>query len=175
MHFWPKNGNFRQLGPYNGLPSSRMGTYQRYPELPQDMGCYDSVESSPSETKKGGLYGSSVTKNWFSGHFLAQKRALTPPRRPPCNAVNTKRLSFRCPVMRVTIFFEAVHEKLIFGRKHHFWAQKGPFWAIGAMKRPAERPNGHLPENRSYPEDVGVLWSHTVGSVWPQKMGVIWV
>ena len=29
----------------------------------------------------------------------------------------------------------------------HYWPQKGPFWAIGARKRPAEQPNGHLPEN----------------------------
>ena len=37
---------------------------------------------------------------------------------------------------------------------------KGPLWAIGAEKRPAERPNGHLPENQSYPElpqDMGDL------------------
>ena len=51
-------------------------------------------------------------------------------------------------------------QKIILGRKQHFWAQKGPLWAIGAEKRPAERPNGHLPENRSYPElpqDMGDL------------------
>lgn len=63
-------------------------------------------------------------------------------------------------------------------KKQHSWAQKGPLWAIEAMKRPAEWPNGHLPENRSYPElpqDIGKLWSHWVGSVWPQKRGVIWV
>ena len=65
-----------------------------------------------------------------------------------------------------------------FEPKQHFWAQKGPLWAIGAEKRPAERPNGHLPENRRYPElpqDMGVLCFHRVGSVWPQTMGVIWV
>ena len=33
-----------------------------------------------------------------------------------------------------------------------FLAQKGPFWAIGARKRPAEQPNGHVTENRRYPE-----------------------
>ena len=45
-------------------------------------------------------------------------------------------------------------------------------------KRRAEWPNGHLPENQSYPElpqDMGDLRSRWVGSVWPQKMGVIWV
>ena len=42
----------------------------------------------------------------------------------------------------------------------HKMAQKGPFCEIGAMKRPAEPPNGHLPENQSYPElpqDMGDL------------------
>ena len=38
--------------------------------------------------------------------------------------------------MMVTIFFEAAHKKVILGPKHHFRAQKGPFWAMGAMKRP---------------------------------------
>ena len=53
-----------------------------------------------------------------------------------------------------------VHQKMILGQKDHFWAQKGPLWAIGAAKRPAERPKGHLPENKSYPElpqDMGDL------------------
>jgi len=31
---------------------------------------------------------------------------------------------------------EDLHKKMISGRKQHFWAQKGPLWAIGAMKRP---------------------------------------
>ena len=43
-------------------------------------------------------------------------------------------------------------QKIILGRKQHFWAEKGPLWAIGVEKRPAERPNGHLPENQRYPE-----------------------
>ena len=75
-------------------------------------------------------------------------------------------------------FLWTASKKIISGQKKHFLAQKGPLWAIGAEKRPAERPNGHLPENQSYPElpqDMGDLWSHWVGFVWPQKMGVIWV
>ena len=64
--------------------------------------------------------------------------------------------------MMVTVFFvEAVQKKLISGQKKQcFWAQKGPIWAIGAEKRPAERPNGHLLENQWYPElpqDMGML------------------
>ena len=45
----------------------------------------------------------------------------------------------------------------------HYWPQKGPFWAIGAKKRPTEQPNGHIPENQRYPEllqYMGKLWSH---------------
>ena len=49
-------------------------------------------------------------------------------------------------------------QKIILGRKQHLWAQKGPLWAIGAEKRPAERPNGHLPENESYPELPQDMW-----------------
>ena len=48
----------------------------------------------------------------------------------------------------------------ISGRKQHFWAPRRPLWAIGAEKRPAERPNGQLPENQRYPElpqDMGDL------------------
>ena len=34
--------------------------------------------------------------------------------------------------------------------KQHFWPQKRPLWAVGAVKRPAERPKGHLPGNQIY-------------------------
>ena len=54
----------------------------------------------------------------------------------------------------------------------HFGPKSGP----EAGKQPPERPNGHLPGNRSYPElpqDMGDIWSHWVGFVWPEKMGVI--
>jgi hypothetical protein len=73
---------------------------------------------------------------------------------------DTKTLSFWCLVMMVTKKLEDVDKKLISGQKTDFWAQKGALWAIGAEKRPAERPNGHLPENQSYPElpqDMGDL------------------
>ena len=57
-----------------------------------------------------------------------------------------------------------------------FWAQKGPLLAIGATTRPVKRPSDHLLENQRYPElpqDMGMLWSHWVGSVWDQKRRVI--
>ena len=68
----PKNGNFRQLGPYNGLPSSRMGTYRKTKGIQSYLriwGCYDPIESGPSETKKVGLYGCSVKKSDFRAIF----------------------------------------------------------------------------------------------------------
>ena len=34
MHFWPQNVIFLQLGPYNGLPNSRIGTYRKTPKNP---------------------------------------------------------------------------------------------------------------------------------------------
>ena len=49
------------------------------------------------------------------------------------------------------------------------------FWAIGARKGPSEQPNGHLPENRRYPElpqDMGKIWSHWVGSVSGEIIGL---
>ena len=64
----------------------------------------------------------------------------------------TKTLSFWCLVKLVTKKLEDVDKKLISGQKTHFLAQKGPLWAVGAKKRPAERPNDHLPENQRYPE-----------------------
>ena len=76
---------------------------------------------------------------------------------------------------KTSINFNESFKKKIFGQKTICqWSNSGP----GAEKRRAEWPNGHLPENRSYPElpqDMGDLRSHWVGSVWPQKMGVIWV
>ena len=62
--------------------------------------------------------------------------------------------------------------------KLHFWPPKRPLCAIGALKRPAERPNGHLPENRRYPElpqDMGEIWSRQFESVRAQKRGILWV
>ena len=63
-------------------------------------------------------------------------------------------------------------------KKLHLWPQKGQFWAIGAEKRMAKRPNNHIPDNQMYPglpQEMGKLWFHWAGSVWPQNMGVIWV
>ena len=45
-------------------------------------------------------------------------------------------------------------------KTEHFWTNLEPFWAIGVRKRPAERTNGHLPENRRHlklPWDMGKI------------------
>ena len=69
-----------------------------------------------------------------------------------------------CPVMIITIYFEADLKKMVSGqKKQNFWIPKGPLWAIGAMKWPAEWPNGHLPENQGYqefPQNIEELSSH---------------
>ena len=91
-------------------------------------------------------------KNLIFGLFLGQKWALAAPQELAQQHERHKMLSFWCLVMMVTKKLEDVDKKLISGQKTHFWAQKGPLWAIGAEKRPAERPNGHLPENQRYPE-----------------------
>ena len=123
-----------------------MGTYLKLKGIQSYLriwGSYDPIGSNPSETKKGVLYECSV-KNQIFGPFLAHKRALMPPRRPPCKAVNAKPLSFRRPVMMVTIFFEAVHQKLISGQKTAFLGPKratlgnrGRETARRAAKRPS--------------------------------------
>ena len=58
-----------------------MGTYRKTKGIqsyPRIWGCYDPIESSPSETKKGGLYGGSVKKSDFRAIF-GQKQAVAPP------------------------------------------------------------------------------------------------
>ena len=76
-----------------------------------------------SRVRLSGLYGCSV-KNQIFGPFFGPKRAPTAPRRPLCNSVNTIRLSFRCPVMMVTILFEAVYKKMISGQNTAFLGPK---------------------------------------------------
>ena len=60
-------------------------------------------------------------------------------------------------------------------KREHYWLKKGPFWAIGARKWPAEQSNGHLVENRRHPElpqDMWMLWSHWAGSIWGEIRGL---
>ena len=67
-----KKGYFGWLGPKNGPQSSQMGTYLKYKGIQiylRIWGCYDPIESGPSETKKGGLYRCSVKKSDFGAIF----------------------------------------------------------------------------------------------------------
>ena len=48
---------------------------------------------------------------------------------------------------KTRIIFNESPQKNYFWPFLHFWPCQGSLWAIGAKKRPAERPNGHLPEN----------------------------
>ena len=49
-------------------------------------------------------------------------------------------------------FFYKRLEKNDFWQFLAFLALKKSLWAIGTEKQPAEKPNGHLLENRRYPE-----------------------
>ena len=53
---------------------------------------------------------------------------------------------------RTRIIFDESFTKISFLAIFVFLALKRSLWAIGAKKQPAEQPNGHLLENRRYPE-----------------------
>ena len=187
-YFGPKNstlglkkGHFGQSGPWNSPPSNQTATYRKTNGIQSYLwiwGTYDPIESSPSEPRKGRLCGCSVKKSDFEANF-GPKTCPCTPRELARHYDKHENIVFLVPSHHKSKKFGGCPEKNGFWvQKQHFWAQKGPFWAIEPKKRPAERPNGHLPENQRYPElphDMGDLWSHWVGSVWPQKMGVIWV
>jgi len=174
--FGPQKGHFVQSGPWNGPPSGQTTTYQKTKGIQSSLRIWRSchpIESGPSEPKKGWFHRCSVKKCRISGkkmQFFGPKSffleivqlCLSPPWR------DTKKTKFFC-----WILCTGVHKKMFLGQKQHFWTPKGPLWAIGATKRPARRPNGHLPENRRYPElpqDMGDLSSHWVESIRVQNM-----
>ena len=178
--FWPKKGYFGQLGPKNGLLSGQTATYRKPKAIQSYLrmwGSYDPIEPGPSDPQKWGLYGCSVKKNSFEGQFWAKNGPWTPPGACPATWSTRKCCLFGVPSWWYQKKMNDVHKNWFLAKKHHFLTQKGLFWAIGAKKWPAEQPNGHIPEYRRYPElpqDMGDLWSHWFGSIWPQKMGVIW-
>ena len=57
-----------------------------------------------------------------------------PPRRLPRNMINTKTLSFWCPVMMVIKKLEDVHKNRFWAKKQHFWAQKKAILAVFGHK-----------------------------------------
>ena len=59
-----------------------------------------------------------------------------------------------------TIQYNAIPYGAMKRNNMHLWAQNCKFSAIGAIQRPAEQTNGHLPENQRYlelPQDMGML------------------
>ena len=120
--FYSKIGNFWQLRPYKRLTSSRMGILWKTKGIHSNLriwGCFDCIESGLTKTKKMGYIGE-AQKNQIFGPIFCPKWTWTISLRLPCNAVNTKRLSFRCPIMIATIFFKAGHKKFISGQKTVF-------------------------------------------------------
>ena len=99
-------------------------------------------------------------KYWFSG----QKRTFTPHQELAQQHEKHKHLVFLVSRRDVNKNIGGCPQRSWFRAiKQLFWAQKGPFWAIGAMKRPAERPKGHILENWRCPElpqDMEDIWSH---------------
>ena len=66
--FGPKKGHFRQLGPYNGLPSSQTATFQKTEGIQSYLriwGTYDPIESGSSDHKKWGFHRCSVKNAEF--------------------------------------------------------------------------------------------------------------
>ena len=80
--FGPKKGHFRQLGPYNGLPSSQTATFRKTEGIQSYLricGCYDLIKSGLSEPKKKGFYGCSVKKSDFRAIFGPKMGSCSPP------------------------------------------------------------------------------------------------
>ena len=78
---------------------------------------------------------------------------------------------FWCPVIKVKQNW-TMSKKINFGQETAFLTpEKAIFGRQPGIKSTAARPNGHLPENQSYPElpqDMGKLWSHWVRYIWAQ-------
>merc|ERR1739844_366805 len=99
-------------------------------------------------------------KNQIFGLFLGQKWALAAPQELVQQHERHKNVVFLVSGHDGNKEIGGCGQKIDFWPKNPLSAQKGPLWAVGAKKRPAERPNDHLPENQRYPElpqDMGDL------------------
>ena len=151
--FGPQKGHFVQSGPRNGPPNGQTATYQKTKGIQSSLRIWRSchpIESGPSEPKKWGFHRCSVKKRRISGK--------------KCSFFGQEPIFFgNCPILFVTtmtghqkdniFLLTPLHgcpKKKVSGQKQHFWTPKGPLWAIGATKRAARRPNGHLPENQRF-------------------------
>ena len=130
------------------------------------------IESGPSEPKKWGFHRCSVKKRriWVKNELFWPKIHFF----------------WNFPTLFVTIMtghqkdnifvltpLHGCSQKNGFGPKNSFFGpQKGHFGQSGPRNGP---PNGHLPENRRYPEfpeDIEELSSHWVGTVRAKKRWV---
>merc|ERR1712015_303967 len=84
--FGPQKGHFGQSVPKNSPPSGQTATYWKTNGIQSYLriwGCYDPIESGPSETKKVGLYGCSVKKSDFRAIFWPKTGPDGPPEGHP--------------------------------------------------------------------------------------------
>ena len=105
-------------------------------------GSYDPIECSPSEPQKWVLQGVAWKKTVFRVNF-GPKMDPAAPQRPAMQWVNTKLLSFWCPVTMGTIFLDDVSEKWVSGQKTAFLTRKKATLGNRGCKtarRAAERP-----------------------------------
>ena len=111
-------------------------------------GSYDPIEPGPSDPQKWGLYGCSIKKQLW-GPILGQKWPLNPPRSLSSNMINTKMLSFWCPVMMVPKKNGRCPQKLISGQKTSFFDPKRAIlgnWGQKTARRAAKRPHTRIPK-----------------------------
>ena len=81
--------------------------------------------------------------------FWAKTGPLYPPRSLPCNMINTKMLSFWCPVMMVPKKNERCPQKLISGQKTSFFDPKRAIlgnWGQKMARRATKRPHTRIPK-----------------------------
>ena len=99
-------------------------------------------------------------KNLISGPFVGQKRPLAAPLELAQQHEQHENVVFLVSGHDGNEEIEGCGQKLISGQKTAFLGPKRATLGNHCRKTAAERPNGHLPENRRYPElpqDMGDL------------------
>ena len=109
--------------PKKGLPSGQTGTYWKTKFIQFNTSGYgDPIKSGPSDPKKWGLHRRSINKMQIFGPKMG------PGGRNAVQRVNTKILSFWCPVMMVSNILKNVQRKWILGPKNCIRQPRGPNW-----------------------------------------------
>ena len=110
--------------------------------------------------------------------FWAKNGPRRPPRGPPCNAVNTKTLSFWCTVMMVTKNLDNVSKKKVSGQKTAFWARKSVFFyatPIEPLFFGLRRTRLHGIISPPYPEATFDTFGFLVGGHLAARRTVLWL